>query len=46
MPLFFFRSAKTPTRLRCLRDLPRHIRHDIGLYPGPARSDHPLHLLW
>lgn len=41
-----FRLLKRPTRHRCLRDLPAHIRRDIGLPPGPARSGFPLHLLW
>lgn len=44
MRLFFRPWAKPPSR--CLRDLPAHIRRDIGLPPGPARSGFPLHLLW
>lgn len=41
-----FRFVKRLTRYRCLRNLPAHIRRDIGLPPGPARSGLPLHLLW
>ena len=44
MRLFFRPWAKPPSR--CLRDLPAHIRRDIGLPPGLARSTHPLAPLW
>ena len=44
MRLFFRPWAKPPSR--CLRDLPAHIRRDIGLFPGPAQSVHPLPRLW